>query len=336
MTQGFQQQPNYAPPQQFAQPQQPQFTPPVQQAGGYPSQMPQQFAQPQGHQAPGWAGVGDQQSQQFYDANADQGWTGQAEQPADTTGFFGGGSPYVSWDNRKGYQNGSWYGGVVLSKRLENQTDMDTGKVVMSKFNASQPLQQLVVEIQTAMRTDPQDDGKRRMAIKSGLVRATREAYQKVGANDVQIGGWLYARKTGMEPIPNSKFSRNIFEVLYAQPGQPDPAPQPMAHDVARPQQSASPAPQGYPAQQPGQVIAQMPMPVQAYPGQGPTQMPQAPAAPAGVPADQAAQFAAWQAQQAAPQQPQQFAPQPGTQQPQPVPSAPDPQQGATWSPFNG
>ena len=332
MTQGFQQPQGYAPQQQFAPPQQPQYAPPAPQ--GYPAPQPpaapQQFAQPQGAQAPAWLPP-EYAQQNGYDSNAEQGWTGQAEQPVDTAGFFGGGSPYVSWDNRKGYQNGSWYGGVVLSKRLENQTDMDTGQVVMSKFNASQPLQQLVVEIQTAMRTDPQDDGKRRMAIKSGLVRATREAYQKVGANDVQIGGWLYARKTGMEPIPNSKFTRNIFEVLYAQPGQPDPAPQPMAHDVARPQQ---PAAQQF-APQPGQVIAQMPMPVQAYPGQGPAQMPQAPAAPAGVPADQAAQFAAWQAQQAAAQQ-QQYAPQPGTQQPQPAQSAPDPQQGATWSPFNG
>lgn len=308
MTQGYPQQPNTG---YYQQPQQ-GYAPPVQPPA--PQQYPPQQAPavPQYQQGMGAAPGGFFNQHDQYGVPHPQGVApAQPTAPEPTTNFFGSGAPFCSWDNAKGYQNGSWYGGLVISKEVRPQTDMDTGQVRTSKFNPNQPLMEMIVELQTSMRTDPQDDGRRRIAIKSDLVRATRTAYQSVGANDIEIGSWYYAAKMRQDQVPNSNgrgtVRRNVFDAKYAPPGAPDPAPQPLAQHI---QSAPAPAQQGY----------AQPMPqAQQYAPPANAMVPQQFAAPAAqqapaVPQDQAAQFAAWQAQQSV--QPQQ----PGTQQGFPAP----------------
>lgn len=229
-------QPNYGAQQPVQYPQGPalqqQYVPAPQQVDLQPMMYGQQ---PQYQQPP-------QQS------DANQFFAQQPQQPAptqtDTAGFFGGGSPFLSWDNGKGYVNGTWYGGQVLDKRIVPQTDMDTGMVRMSKYNPNEPIVQMDVELQTSMRVDPQDNGRRRISIRAGLVRAAREAYQAAGDNDIQLGSWFYCTKTGQESVPNANgkgtIRRNTYQAVYAKPGSPDPAPQPAAGALQPPQHVAA------------------------------------------------------------------------------------------------
>jgi hypothetical protein len=246
MTNGFQPQPNYGAPQQYAQP-------PVQQAqqfGGQPQtggfftqqappngQVPQQFQQ----QAP--------QAQQYVPA--------QPETTEDTENYFAGGAAWISWDSDKGYQDGSWRGGLILGKRIVPQTDIDTGEVrFQKKGDTSKPLTMLVLTLQTAERADPDDDGRREMPVRSGLRAAAKKEFEAQGAKDLEIGSWFYAARVRKEPIPNSNFKRNIFEAVYRRPGSPDPmAGQPAYQAPVPPPQQMQPAPgqfapQGYAPQQ--------------------------------------------------------------------------------------
>lgn len=353
MTQGFPAQPQYGqmppqqyPPQGYVPPAQPQYQPPVQQAGGYTVPAPT----PQYQQGMGAAPGGFFQTQDPH-VRAEQGpavppppmTNNGAAQQTDTTGFWGG-APSLSFDAQKGYVKGTFRGGQVLSKTISNQTDMANGQV--RTWDDGSPRKQMVLLLQTSERADPQDNGQRQLFIKGDLPRACREAFQAAGAGDIEIGSWVYAAWVDDKPAKKPGFNASkIYKVTYARPGQPDPMPAPAqvaAPAMAQPQYAQQPQQLAAPQPDPSQVIAQMPMPVQAYPGQGPAPQPQyaqpAPEQPQQfaapqVPADQAAQFAAWQAQQAAAQQPQpggQPNGSPVPQQAQPAPQG-QPQQ---WSPF--
>lgn len=322
--------PQQYPPQGYAPPAAPQYQPPA--------------PVPQYQQGMGAAPGGFFQTQDPY-VRAEQGPAVPpapqpgAQQQADTSGFWGG-APSLSFDAQKGYVKGTFRGGRVMSKAISDQTEMGTGKV--RTWGDGSPRKQMVLLLQTSERADPQDNGQRQLFIKGDLPRACREAFQAQGTSDIEIGSWVYAAWVDDKAAKTAGHNPSkVYQVVYARPGQPDPMPAPAQVTPAAPQ---------FAQPQPGQVIGQMPMPVQAYPGQGPTAQPQyaAPAAApeqpqqfaaAQVPADQAAQFAAWQAQQAAAAQPQQFAPQPGgqpiapgTPQPQ-APAAPQGQP-PQWSPF--
>lgn len=290
MTQGFPAQPNYGAPQYQQQPQ--QYVPPVSQAGGYtvpvPAPQAPQYQQPT--QQPAGPSSG------FFN----QGPNAQVPQPESTTSFFGSDAAYLSWDNAKGYVNNTWYGGRVLGKNVRPQTDMDSGQVRMSKFHPGQPIEEMVLELQTSMRTDSQDDGRRQLPIKSGLVRAAREAFQAAGDNDIQIGSWFYATKTGQELVPNSTgkgtVRRNNFQAVYALPSSPDPAPQPSAQPL---RVAAPPPQQPTQYQAPMQQFAQP----QQVPGLGYQPVATPGAAPNGYdPAHEAQRAAAMYQQQPAPQ----------------------------------
>jgi hypothetical protein len=190
----------------------------------------QQYAQPPAQQVPQFGG---QQTGGFFAQQPQQNGNGQMppqfqppaqpETTEDTGAYFESGAAWISWDSDKGYRDGTPRGGQIISKRLADQTDMDTGEVRMSKFNKGQPLKMLVLELQTNERVDPDDDGRRQMAVKSGLRAAAKPAFEAVGAKDLEIGGWFYAARMRKEPIPNSNFKRNIFEAIYARPGAADP-----------------------------------------------------------------------------------------------------------------
>lgn len=272
-----QQPPNYGPPAQqfYADPNQAQQYPP-QQAPAQPQQDPnaQYFAQQQAPAQP--------PAQQ------------PTPEPQAETGDFFGGAASISFNAANGYQRGTFRGGIVKSKVITNQTDMKTGEV--KRYKNGDVMKQMVVTVQTSERSDATDDGERRLFMKGDMVRAVRSAYKPTGANDVEIGGWLYVAWVNDKPSQTSGFSaQKLYEALYARPGQPDP--------MAGRHQPAPIAP-----------------PQQAYQPPAPT--------------PQQHQQAAYQAQQPPPAAPQQYQA-PAPQQPQYAP-APAAQQGppADWNPF--
>lgn len=352
MTQGFPAQPQYAqqpqqfaPPQGYAQP--PEFGQTYQQAfpqpPAAPAPMPQQQAAPFFTQQDPY--IQAQQGPSVPPAPQPG-----ATQQTDTSGFWGGAAS-ISFDDKKGYVKGSPRGGKILSKSISDQTKMGTGEVL--RWKDSTPRKQMVLLLQTAERSDAQDNGQRQLFIKGDLPRATREAFQAVGASDVEIGGWLYAAWVDDKPPSQSGYSpQKIYKCIYAPPGSPDPLAG--QHQNYVPQPAVVP-PQNYPnpvEQFSGpSVVGGVPQPhatpdqfaayaavqanqqaAYAQPQQGPiAQMPQQHAAAIDGMYQQAVQMDPALAAQA------QFAPQPGAQQPVPqtMPQQPDPSgQPQQWSPF--
>jgi len=369
MTNGFMpQQTNGAQPQ-FAQPQPQQPTPQYQQGMGVapgnfvPAQQPQQtggyFNQPQPGSGQFVSPTPAQMPQQFQPPTPDSA-------VEDTEGYFSGGAAWISWDSDKGYRDGTPRGGMIIGKRIVNQTDIETGQVrYQSKGDTSKPLTMLVLELQTSERVDPDDDGKRNMPVRAGLRKAAKEAFEAVGSRDLEIGGYFYAARLRKEPIPNSTFKRNIFSALYARPGSPDPMAGQPAYQAPTPPPAAQFNPMA--AQQnfaqtvqPGSFPQQAPV-GQFVPGAQVAQgdighqvhglaLPQQPGPIANMPAQamanfqQGAQFdPAVQAAIGAPMpqqpaQPQQPGFQPGAQPNGYTPTAPgaDPQQQpGQWTPFS-
>jgi hypothetical protein len=253
------------------------------------------------------------------------------ETPVDTSGFFGGGAT-ISWDDRKGYVKGTPRGGQILDKKITNQTKLGTNEIM--RWDNGEPRKQMELTLQTSERADPQDDGKRRLFIKGDLPRAAREAMKAVGATDLVVGGWFYAAWVSDKKATRAGHNdQKVFNAVYAPPGSPDP----MAGKPAYQAQPVPAAPQqpGPIATAPAQAMANFAQAAQFDPnvqaavyGQQP---PAAAQTPPGVPANQAAAFAAWQAQQQGGQPPNGTAP---TQQP-PAQAAPQSApQGGQWNPF--
>lgn len=340
----YPQQPQYpTQPQQFQQqapqgyapaPQQPQFTAPP---------MP-----PQGYQQPQQGGFfsGQQQTPQGY--GEQQPASAPARQVADTSAFFGG-APTISFDDRAGYQRGTFRGGRILRKEESQQTKMGTGELMF--YTDNKPKMQLILTLATNERSDPTDTGERRLFLKGDMVRAARVAFQGAGAPDLEEGGYYYQAWTSEKAPKQAGWNaQKIYEGIYARPGAPDP----MAGQPAY----QAPAPAAPPAQQPYQPSAQAynqavaatgmdpqyatsAMQQAAYQAQQPAQFqPQAPAAPPqqfqqAAPA-QDPQYAAYLAQQA--QSAQQFGGQDVAQQApaQPQQQAPQFQQAAPAAPGGG
>lgn len=151
--------------------------------------------------------------------------------------LMGGGIPAAKFD-RVGAAVG---GPITTAPRVEQQKDLDTGE---PKFwNDGQPMQQLIVTVQTDAR-DPEivdDDGQRTFYIKANSLKAVREAVRRSGAKGLEVGGTLtltYAadgeqKKRGFNPpkiytatyTPPSAAAANAF-VTGSQPAPAAPAPQ--------------------------------------------------------------------------------------------------------------
>jgi hypothetical protein len=225
-------------------PQQQQFAPQA------PPAQPQYQAPPQQQQfapqAPPQNAGG--QFQQYQPAemnpNPPAQWGQQPTAPepanADTSGFFSGGGVSMSFADA-GWRNIP-RGGQIVAKRMGVQRDMD-GK--QKNWDDGTPRQQVIVTLQTNERTSADDDGKRDLYIKSGLVAAVREAIRDAGVGDLEIGGWLYVAWTADKPTTKGN-PQKLFKAQYTRLGAPAPAqagqPAQMPAQPAAPAQYAPPA----------------------------------------------------------------------------------------------
>lgn len=141
------------------------------------------------------------------------------------------------------------------------------------------PKMQILVDLQTDQREDPNDDGTRTLYVaSSNLKRAISDAIRQAGASDLLPGGVLTVQYVGNDPA--SKNPANPAKLYAAQYTAPTSAfvAQPAA---AAPQQAFVPQGQGAPAFVPATATVQ---PVQQPVAQPAQQAPFAPAAPAPHP----------------------------------------------------
>lgn len=105
----------------------------------------------------------------------------------------GGGAPSASFPDI----GTVWKGRITEQPQVQQQRDAQTKEL---KFWADgNPMMQLVVTIQTDKRdaTIQDDDGKRRLFIKSQMLQAVRDAVQAAGAPGLAVGGTLGVKYTG-------------------------------------------------------------------------------------------------------------------------------------------
>lgn len=179
----------------------------------------------------------------------------------------GGGPPGAKFDTI----GASVEGTITDPPVIGQQTEMGTGKPLY--FDSGQPMQQLIVTIQTKLQDSLEDDGRRRLFVKGStdpalksLRAAVAGAVSSTGATGLEVGGWLRVTR-GPDRMTASGFRAYTYDAQYRRPDGGAFLSQQQADPWATQQPSASPA-----------VAHQR-------------QQPPAPQAPAGLTPDQQAAF---------------------------------------------
>jgi hypothetical protein len=216
-----------------------------------------------------------------------------------TDNFFGG-APGLSWPkaNNGAYTDtrllGVARGGLIVDDpTVQVMTDMQTQATLYWDAERTRPKQQMVVTLLCDGRGPGQDerdgdDGRRRLYIRSGLVKAVREALQKVGATGLRQGGELYVAWIGEKPAQKKgNDPARVWAAQYIPPavGLPDsggPAGAPSSNPFGGPVVTGAPAQQQQPADPWGGPQAPGPAGPPANPFGGAGYQPQT--APVGAP----------------------------------------------------
>lgn len=139
-------------------------------------------------------------------------------------------------------------GRITVQPTPEQQRDFDTDKPLF--WDDGKPRWQIVVTLATSERDpgNPEDDGARRLFLKSQLQKAVAQAVRASGAPGLEVGGELTVTYTANGEQPNP---RKAAPKLYA--AQYTPAATAMLHatePAPAAQYSAAPAQQALLAQQ--------------------------------------------------------------------------------------
>lgn len=128
--------------------------------------------------------------------------------------LMGGGAPSASF-----LEIGTVHKGRITDLDTQQQHDFDTGR---PKFwDDGKPAMQIVVTLATDERdpNQPDDDGLRRIFIKSAMTAAVREAVKKAGARGLGIGGVLAVKYTGDgEPKRKGGLPPKQYKATYEPP----------------------------------------------------------------------------------------------------------------------
>ncbi|UXE04777.1 hypothetical protein QEH44_gp41 [Arthrobacter phage Shambre1] len=137
-----------------------------------------------------------------------------------------------------------------------------------SDGGAPRPKMEVILTLQTELREDGDDDGKRKVVVpvfyKDGsMMSAIQTACFGTGATDLEIGAWLGIRFTGHDPdSQNPQNPRKLYEAAYKRPAagggafaqqqaaQQAPAPQQQPGGFQQGGFTGAPAPQQQAAQQ--------------------------------------------------------------------------------------
>jgi hypothetical protein len=120
--------------------------------------------------------------------------------------------------------------GTITAQEITQQTDFDTDELLFTK--QGKPLNQLVVTLDTNLRdwegTSPdsncrerdasEDDGKRKVYVKSGGRDALAKAVRKSGNRGIKVGGKLSVELVDQVKIEGSKYKKKVFLDVYTAP----------------------------------------------------------------------------------------------------------------------
>lgn len=126
--------------------------------------------------------------------------------------------------------------GVICAQpEIRQQTDIKTG--APKTWDDGQPMNQLVIKLQTDLREDEDDDGIRALYVSGGFKRASTQkaiadAVRAAKAKGLEVGGTLAVRFTGEEPSSTKGFNpAKLYAAQYQPPAKgaddffTDPAP---------------------------------------------------------------------------------------------------------------
>jgi hypothetical protein len=135
--------------------------------------------------------------------------------PIDPNAFLmGGGSASARFDTPGDTVTGT----ICEAPEVRQQTDISTGQPV--HWPSGDPKMQLIVTLQTTLRDDADDDGKRRIYVKGkSLTEAVREAVRQTGAKGLELGGTLTVTYTGDGVASQRGFNPpKLYTASYSRP----------------------------------------------------------------------------------------------------------------------
>lgn len=140
--------------------------------------------------------------------------TNTVNTPSPDAFLMGGGAASAKFDNI----GDSITGVIAEAPEVRQQTDIGTGEPVF--WPSGDPKMQLIVTLQTAVRDDSDDDGKRRIYVKGkSLTEAVREAVKKTGARGLEVGGSLTVTYTGDGQASQRGFNPpKLYTANYSRP----------------------------------------------------------------------------------------------------------------------
>lgn len=127
--------------------------------------------------------------------------------------FSSGGARAVKWENI-----GDSVKGIIMSSEVRDQTDMQ-GNV--KRFPDGNPMKQVVITLMTdpPLHEDEDDDGMRRVFVKSQMTAAMKDALRKAGVPGPADGGKLAVKFIREDPPKTRGFNpTKVFQVWYEEP----------------------------------------------------------------------------------------------------------------------
>lgn len=165
---------------------------------------------------------------------------------------------------------GTSYTGTITSEPVEQQ-QTKYGTDIPDTWPNGDPKMQILVNLDTQLREDADDDGRRTLYVASNKMKqAIWTAVTAAGVDDIKIGGTLTVTYSGNDPASkNPANPAKLYTASYVPPASPfagedstAQAPQTgyaTAHAPAPAAQQAAPAAAPAPAQQPAPPIAATP-----------------------------------------------------------------------------
>lgn len=131
---------------------------------------------------------------------------------SDVDKFLMGGAPSAKFESI-----GAKVSGVITDEpTISQQTDFDSGELLF--WNDGSPRNQMVVTLDTDERKDADDDGSRRLYVKSNLQKAVTSAVKAVGAPGLRVGGHLTVTYTSNGQKVGRGQPPKLYTAVYVPP----------------------------------------------------------------------------------------------------------------------
>ena len=130
--------------------------------------------------------------------------------------FFGGGGPALKFPSI-----GTRHILTITEEpEVQQQTDFDDGELLWWDAEKTQPKMQMILHgvIPADDRDGADDDGERRLFVKSGLVKAVRQAMRDAKVKAPAPGGALTVAYVKDGPKPARGYPAKIYEASYTPP----------------------------------------------------------------------------------------------------------------------